>query len=173
VEGAGFTPRVRAIETVPARALVSEPTAILPYEHRVADRVESTVERSALMRRVRQKGTDVELIVRRALSRIGARYRLNVKDLPGRPDIANKRLKKAIFVHGCFWHYHPSCGRGRIPKRNSGFWEEKLAGNVERDRRKIDVLQQRGYEILVVWECELNDLAILERRLKEYWFGNA
>jgi DNA mismatch endonuclease (patch repair protein) len=173
VSRAGFAPRVNAMEIAPARRPLSEPTPILPYEHRATNPVETTVERSALMKRVRQEGTDVELTIRRALFRIGARYRLNVKDLPGRPDIANKRLKKAIFAHGCFWHYHTACSGGRVPKRNKAFWEEKLADNVERDRRKEHALQQRGYEVLVLWACEINDRGTLERRLKEYWFGNA
>jgi DNA mismatch endonuclease (patch repair protein) len=125
------------------------------------------------MKRVRQRGTDLEEVVRRALTRIGARYRLNVKGLPGSPDIANCTRKKAIFVHGCFWHHHEACGRGRIPTRNKEFWQDKLRRNVERDRRKIDALQQQGYDVLTLWECELKaSTAALQHRLSEFWFGH-
>lgn len=130
----------------------------------------TTPERSALMKRVRQHGTTPELAVRAVLTEIGARYRLNVEGLPGRPDIANRRRTKAIFVHGCFWHFHAACGRGRIPGRNREFWLEKLERNTERDRRKIEALRALGYEVLVVWECELKDYDPLRERLVEFWF---
>jgi DNA mismatch endonuclease (patch repair protein) len=123
------------------------------------------------MARVRQKGTTAELLVRQVLSRINARYRLNVKGLPGRPDVANKSRKKAIFVHGCFWHHHVECGRGRIPTRNREFWTDKLSRNIERDARKIRDLDALGYDVLVLWECELDDRDLLEQRLRQYWFG--
>jgi DNA mismatch endonuclease (patch repair protein) len=135
-------------------------------------RVATTPERSALMKRVRQKGTNLELLVRRALTRMNARYRLNVRELPGRPDIANKTRKKAIYVHGCFWHHHPECHRGRIPFRNREFWREKLQKNVERDRRKTRDLDELGFDVLVLWECELDNEQALEQRLREFWFGD-
>lgn len=135
--------------------------------------IHTTPERSALMKRVRQKGTTPERLVRRELTRIGARYRLNVRELPGSPDIANRRRRKSIFVHGCFWHYHESCGRGRIPTRNHSFWKKKLKRNVERDRRKLTDLDELGFEVLVLWECELKDPDTLRRRLYEYWFGHS
>lgn len=136
-------------------------------------RMNTTPARSALMSRVRQHGTYAEDIVRRALSMIGARFRLNVKALPGRPDIANKSRKKAIFVHGCFWHHHGTCGRGKVPARNREFWENKLRSNIERDERKERELNALGYSVLVVWECELNDPVGLESRLRAFWFGGA
>lgn len=136
------------------------------------DLPETTPERSSLMKRVRRSGTTPELVVRQALSRIGARYRTNVKDLPGRPDIANKSRKKAIFVHGCFWHFHEACGRGRIPKQNEGFWREKLQRNTARDRRKLADLDELGYDALVLWGCQLKDLSLLEERLRDFWFGD-
>lgn len=134
-------------------------------------RVKTTPERSALMKRVRQSGTTPESIVQWALSSIGARYRPNVKGLPGRPDIANKTRKIAVFVHGCFWHHHAHCGRGKIPARNREFWAAKLAGNVERDERKIRQLDDLGYKVLVLWECELKNVENLQHRLRESWFG--
>jgi DNA mismatch endonuclease, patch repair protein len=134
--------------------------------------LDTTPERSALMKRVRQSGTSAELVVRAVLTHIGARYRLNVRGLPGRPDVANGRLQKALFVHGCFWHFHRGCSRGRIPSRNHAFWSDKLERNADRDRRKIDALHVLGYEVLVVWECELKDYDALVGRLKEFWFGS-
>ena len=132
--------------------------------------VRTTPERSALMKRVRQRGTAPELKVRRLFTRLGARYRLNVPGLPGRPDIANRARRKAVFVHGCFWHHHSQCGRGRIPADNRAFWSEKLNKNVERDRRKISALHELGFDVLVVWECELKNESLLLERLKSFWF---
>ncbi len=129
--------------------------------------------RSALMKRVRRSGTDLEMLVRRALTAVGARYRLNVKSLPGSPDIANQKLKKAIFVNGCFWHHHEDCGRGIIPKQNRLFWREKLERNVERDRRKIIQLNELGFEVLTLWECELKNSQALKQRLSEFWCVDA
>ena len=130
----------------------------------------TTPERSALMSRVRQKGTSAELAVRKTLHGLGARYRTNVRYLPGSPDIANKSKRKALFVHGCFWHYHKGCPRGTVPKRNSAYWEEKLERNRERDRQKTEALSGLGYDILVVWECDLAHPERLERRLHRFWF---
>ena len=135
--------------------------------------VETTSDRSALMKRVRQKGTGLEAAVSKALNRIGARYRMNVEGLPGSPDIANRRRKKAIFIHGCFWHHHETCGRGRIPTRNREFWTEKLKRNVERDRRKAADLAKLGYNVLILWGCELKDSEKLEQLLREFWFADA
>jgi len=123
------------------------------------------------MKRVRQKGTGLESAVHKVLYRIGARYRKNVKELPGSPDIANRSRKKAIFIHGCFWHYHETCGRGRIPTRNREFWTEKLKRNVERDRRKAADLTELGYDVLILWGCELKDTERLQKRLHEFWFN--
>ena len=130
----------------------------------------TTPRRSALMARVRQRHTDLELAVRRLLTRIGARYRVNVSGLPGSPDVANRSKRKAIFVNGCFWHQH-SCRRGRVPTSNREFWEQKLASNKERDDRKKLQLESLGYEVLVIWECELEDLVALETRLRGFWLG--
>jgi DNA mismatch endonuclease (patch repair protein) len=108
---------------------------------------------SARMRTVRQKGTRPELVVRRALAGLGHRYRLGNRDLPGSPDIANRRHRWAIFVHGCFWHRH-GCKASTTPTRNREFWEAKFLRNVERDRRASDALRARGYTVIVIWECE-------------------
>lgn len=121
------------------------------------------------MRRVRQQGTNAEKVVRRLLWSLGARYRVNVKGLPGRPDIANKTRLRAIFVHGCYWHHHAGCSRAGLPKRNRTFWREKFARNRDRDMKKEKELRCAGFEVLVIWECELADEAVLVRRLDEFW----
>ena len=131
--------------------------------------VSTTPERSALMGRVRQSGTAAEMAVRRILFRLGARYRVNVRGLPGRPDVANKGRKKALFVHGCFWHHHKGCERARVPSRNERFWAKKFAANAARDRRNVQALMSRGFQVLVVWECELDQPEILRARLAAFW----
>lgn len=130
----------------------------------------TTTARSHLMKRVRQKGTAPELAVRSALSEVGASYRLNVRGLAGRPDVANRSRRKALFVHGCFWHWHQGCSRGRIPASNSAFWREKLLGNRARDARKLSQLESEGFDVLVVWECETTDRVALNEMLRTFWF---
>jgi DNA mismatch endonuclease (patch repair protein) len=105
------------------------------------------------------------MIVRKALTRLGARYRLHRADLPGRPDIVMPGRKLAIFVHGCFWHGH-DCPRGaRVPKQNRDYWVEKVARNVTRDARNGDALATLGWRVEVVWECDLRDAEGMESRL--------
>jgi DNA mismatch endonuclease, patch repair protein len=107
------------------------------------------------MSRVKGKNTNPELIVRKFLSSSGFKYyRLNVSRLPGKPDIVFGPLRKVIFVHGCFWHLH-SCKTYRIPKTRKFFWTKKLASNVSRDKRNCGQLRKRGWEILILWECQL------------------
>jgi DNA mismatch endonuclease (patch repair protein) len=131
-----------------------------------------TPERSALMKRVRQKNTKPELMVRQVLSELGARFRVNVKTLAGSPDIANKTLGKAIFVHGCFWHRHLNCRKYRLPENNRDFWDAKFEANVYRDEKKIQTLRAAGMDVLVVWECELKQPIILKENLRAFWFGD-
>jgi DNA mismatch endonuclease, patch repair protein len=111
--------------------------------------------RSALMSRIRGKDTAPERMLRRAIHRAGYRYRLHVKQLPGCPDLVFAKEKKAIFVHGCFWHVHPGCRLGRLPKSNLRFWKPKLEGNRERDQRNIRKLRRMGWKVLIVWQCKL------------------
>lgn len=127
----------------------------------------SPEQRRRIMQAVKGKNTKPEWIVRRLLHRIGYRYRLHVKNLPGRPDIVFSRRKKAIFVHGCFWHAH-GCRIGRPPKTRTAYWLPKLDENNRRDTSKQEQLRARGWSILVVWQCETKDLASLEFRLKEF-----
>jgi DNA mismatch endonuclease (patch repair protein) len=119
------------------------------------------------MQAVKSKNTKPELIVRRCLFALGYRYRLHRKDLPGSPDIAFIGRRKAIFVHGCFWHGH-GCSKGRLPKSRLGYWQPKLEKNAERDRTKTEQLESRGWEVLVVWQCELTDTEALVQRLQDF-----
>lgn len=117
------------------------------------------------MSRVKVKDTDPELKVRRMLRRLGYRYRLQGSKLPGKPDIVFPGRKKAIFVNGCFWHGHKGCPRSKLPETNRDFWEKKIARNVKRDRSSISALRKTGWDVLVVWECEMRNEKKLERKL--------
>lgn len=127
----------------------------------------SPESRSRLMSRIGSKHTRPERIVRSLLHGLGYRYRLHRKNLPGKPDIVFVGRKKAIFVHGCFWHGH-GCKIGREPKSNLEFWQPKIARNRERDRQKQSELEQIGWEVATVWQCELKELQRLEARLVEF-----
>ena len=129
---------------------------------------EPSPERRAMMARVGQKDTKPELIVRRLLHSLGCRYRLHRKDIPGTPDICFLGRKKAIFVHGCFWHRHEGCHRTTTPKTRTSFWEEKFRVNVVRDRQKMADLHLLGWDALIVWECETKDKSKLESRLVNF-----
>jgi DNA mismatch endonuclease (patch repair protein) len=123
-------------------------------------------QRSAVMRRVKGKDTSPEIKVRRLLTRLGARYRLHRKDLPGAPDIVLPGRRLALFVHGCFWHGH-DCARGaRVPKQNQAYWLAKVGRNRERDTTSESALKAAGWRVETLWECELKDAAALEARLK-------
>ena len=123
-------------------------------------------QRSAVMRRVKGRDTKPELVLRKLLTRLGYRYRLQRKDLPGSPDLSMAGRKAAVFVHGCFWHGH-DCKRGaRAPKANADYWAAKIARNRARDAKAEADLAGMGWRPIIVWECELKDLAALEARLK-------
>jgi DNA mismatch endonuclease (patch repair protein) len=125
-------------------------------------------ERSALMARVRDKNSKPELAVRRLVHRLGYRFRLHNRKLPGTPDLVFPRLRKAIFVHGCFWHRHRGCARTTTPKTRAVYWAQKFDCNIRRDRTKKRQLKALGWDILVVWECETFDPPRLSRRLKAF-----
>jgi DNA mismatch endonuclease, patch repair protein len=120
--------------------------------------------RSWNMGRIKGRDTVPEKRVRSLLHRLGFRFSLRNKDLPGRPDIVLKRYKTAIFVHGCFWHRH-GCKNSVLPKTRPDFWQEKLTGNVERDRRNAEKLRLQGWKVLTVWECETENEARLSKEL--------
>ena len=117
-----------------------------------------TVEkRSEIMSRIRSKDTHPELATRSAVHGLGIRFRKHVDGLPGKPDLANRKKRWAILVHGCFWHSHKACQLASNPKSNKGYWAEKLRRNQARDREKIATLRKMGFRVLIVWECEVRD----------------
>lgn len=119
----------------------------------MVDTVTPTI-RSRMMAAVKGRNTKPEVTVRKALHAAGYRFRLHRKDLPGRPDVVLPRHHVAVFVHGCFWHGH-DCRRGRRPTSNAGFWDIKLARNVERDDAAADALATAGWVVVTIWECSL------------------
>ena len=112
-------------------------------------------QRHRCMSRIRNKATKPEMAVRRWLWAHGYRYRLNVKSVPGKPDIVMRRYRTAIFVNGCFWHGHEGCIKFVMPKSNTAFWQTKIDRNRERDRQNYDILLQNGWQVIVIWECQL------------------
>jgi len=117
------------------------------------------------MSRIRRKDTAPELAVRAALRRLGFHYRLHAEELPGTPDIVMRKLRKAIFVHGCYWHRHAGCKRTTTPKNNAEFWAAKFASNVARDARKESTLRALGWDVLVIWQCQTIDQQELDDAL--------
>jgi DNA mismatch endonuclease (patch repair protein) len=105
--------------------------------------------------------------IRKLLFSLGYRYRLHYKHLPGRPDIVFVGRKKAVFINGCFWHGH-ACKRGVKPTSNSAFWEQKISGNVSRDRKNRAVIRKMGWAVFTVWQCELRDISMVTARLVEF-----
>jgi len=125
-------------------------------------------QRSRVMARVKSTNTTPELKVRKVLTRLGARYRLHRKDLPGHPDIVLPGRKLAIFVHGCFWHGH-DCARGaRVPQQNREYWLSKVGRNKARDATNAEALSAAGWRVETVWECEIKDAAALETRARVF-----
>ena len=118
----------------------------------------SAEARSRLMARIGGRNTKPEVTLRKALFRLGFRYRLHPRDIPGRPDMVFPRWRAVVFVHGCFWHGH-DCHLFRWPKGNAEFWQAKISGNVERDRRTLDTLVAQGWRVLTVWECAMRGIA--------------
>jgi DNA mismatch endonuclease (patch repair protein) len=130
----------------------------------------SKERRSENMRAIRSKDMKPELIVRKLVHRLGYRYRLHRKDLPGKPDLAFGPLQKAIFVHGCFWHQHSrtECLDGRMPKSNMGYWELKFRRNIERDANNQRLLRNQGWDTMVIWECDLRDQSSVIKKIVEF-----
>lgn len=154
-------------ETVSLKLSSASRTSPRRTSPHVADKI-SKAKRSWLMSRVASKHTKPERLVRSLLHRLGYRFTVNGpknKSLPGRPDIVFPSRKIALFVHGCFWHRHPGCKTATTPKSNTAYWNAKFARNVERDRQTEAALQQKGWQVIVVWECELKQLELLAARL--------
>ena len=120
---------------------------------------------------IRGKDTKPEMAVRRLVHSMGYRYRLHRRDLPGSPDLVFSVRRKVIFVHGCFWHRHPdsTCKLARLPKSRKEFWIPKLESNASRDRRNEQALEADGWGVLVVWECETKDQALLESKIQAFF----
>ena len=116
----------------------------------------SKQKRSEIMSKISSKDTRPEILVRKYLFANGFRYRKNVKKLPGKPDIVLPKYKTVIFVHGCFWHGH-NCKAGKLPETRKEFWEEKIKGNVERDKKNNSELEKLGWNIITIWQCELKN----------------
>jgi DNA mismatch endonuclease (patch repair protein) len=123
--------------------------------------------RSRIMASVKQRHTKPELLVRRLLHRLGYRFRVQRRDLPGSPDIVLPKYRTAIFVHGCFWHQHKGCPKSRKPTSNKNYWDQKLLENVKRDRRKIAELKKLGWQVILVWECEAKVNEKLNKKLEK------
>lgn len=128
----------------------------------------TTTQRSVHMGRIRRADTGPEMIVRRLLHRLGYRFRIQLKKVPGRPDVAFPGRRKAILVHGCFWHGHEHCSTWCMPKTRPDFWRNKITTNRERDARLLAAAIAQGWECLIVWECETKDTDFLEDQLTEF-----
>jgi DNA mismatch endonuclease (patch repair protein) len=128
----------------------------------------SSAERSARMALIRGKNTAPELAVRRVLHRLGYRYRLHARNLPGNPDIAFPSRRKAIFVHGCFWHRHPGCVIAHLPRSRPEYWAKKFNRTVERDAQNLLAIRALSWEALVMWECEIRDVAAIAEKLTRF-----
>ena len=129
--------------------------------------------RSQIMSRIRSRDTRPEILTCAAVHGMGYRFRKHVADLPGKPDMANKRAKWAIFVHGCFWHSHENCRLASSPKTNTDYWKDKLQRNRERDESKLCDLRAREFRVLVIWECEVRDGHKMHENLRTFFEEHA
>tara|TARA_Y100001972_G_scaffold129213_1_gene195277 strand:+ start:4949 stop:5380 length:432 start_codon:yes stop_codon:yes gene_type:complete len=117
--------------------------------------VHDPITRSYNMSQIKGKNTKPEILVRKILHSNGFRYRLHVNDLPGKPDIVLPKYKTVIFVHGCFWHGHKDCKYFVKPKTNTDWWLNKISKNIENDKKNVQILKYNGWEVIILWECEL------------------
>lgn len=122
-------------------------------------------ERSKIMKKIGSKNTSIELQIKGIVSSLRYKYKLYGKNLPGSPDIIFPNIKKAIFVHGCFWHGHLKCKRGHLPQTNKSFWKKKIYGNIKRDLKVRKGLRKIGWNSLIIWQCQIKKKNIL--KLKE------
>lgn len=133
----------------------------------------SPEKRSRIMGRVKGRDTKPEILVRSSVHKMGYRFRVNVRRLPGNPDIVLQRHKKVIFVHGCFWHGHEGCPRSKRPTTNVEFWNRKLDLNIERDKRFESELISQGWKVLVIWQCETRKPDELLGKLEGFLHGKS
>jgi DNA mismatch endonuclease (patch repair protein) len=133
----------------------------------------TTEKRSSMMSGIRASNTLPELKVRRTLHRLGYRFRLHRKTLPGKPDIVLPRYRTVIFVHGCFWHGHTDCDLFRLPLSRTAFWENKIGANRIRDNRNIEAIQNLGWRVIIIWECALKGKNALPRECLDSKFKSS
>lgn len=124
--------------------------------------IHSKETRSYNMSRIKSKDTKPEMLVRKFLHKNGFRYRLNVKDLLGKPDIVLAKYKTVIFIHGCFWHGHEGCKKASLPKTRTEWWTDKIHKNTENDQKAETTLSDLGWKIITIWECELNSKTVIQ-----------
>lgn len=125
-------------------------------------------KRSQIMASVHSKNTTPERIVRSTLHRLGYRFSIASNKLPGKPDIILRRFRKVIFVHGCFWHQHKGCNASERPISNSEYWNNKLDRNVLRDRKNISLLKKNGWDVIIIWECQIRKNSALVKKLSKF-----
>lgn len=125
--------------------------------------IKTPEERSRNMAAIRSSDTKPEMLVRSYIHGMGLRYGLHNRKLPGSPDIVMRRFKTVIFVHGCFWHGHENCKYYRLPKSNTKFWQDKVSKNRARDKRDIEALHKLGWNVIIIWECELKTEALRQQ----------
>ena len=123
-------------------------------------------KRSLIMSKISGKDTKAEILVRKELFAKGFRYRKNDKSLPGKPDIVLPKYKAIIFAHGCLWHGHKGCKASKLPETRKDFWQKKIFDNIKRDGRNYQELRQKGWKVIVVWQCEINNNQKRQRRLE-------
>lgn len=126
------------------------------------------MNRSEIMAAIRSKDTTPEILVRKVAHGMGYRYRLHHPSLPGRPDLAFVGRKKALFIHGCFWHQHARCRDGHMPNSNATYWKPKLERNVRRDAEYLAALKAMGWSVLIIWECETENPECVRSRLRRF-----
>ena len=128
----------------------------------------SSATRSRIMSKIKSKDTKPEILVRRLLHGLGYRYRLHRTDLPGRPDLVFPSRRKIVFVNGCFWHNHRRCVKSHIPADNREYWLSKLIRTRERDERNLSLLKQEGWDVTIVWECQMKDMEGVAEQLIDF-----
>ena len=123
-------------------------------------------KRSSIMSHIGGKETKPEVMVRKFIFSKGLRYKKNDKQLPGTPDIVLPKYRTVVFIHGCFWHGHKGCRKSELPDTGRDFWGRKISENMTRDQRNIDELEERGWRVIVVWQCEINNSKKREKRIE-------
>jgi DNA mismatch endonuclease, patch repair protein len=126
----------------------------------------SKEKRSKIMSKIKGKETKPEILIRKFLFSEGFRYRINDERYPGKPDLVLPKYKTVIFIHGCFWHGHEGCKASKLPATNAEFWEKKISDNIVRDRKNVEKLEDEGWNVITVWQCEIKSKAKREERLK-------